>query len=153
VNPGIIKGKLSLSSKVLLVHARAIVTNAAALHPYLENDRLRFRCALYHTRSKLEHLQHPAMPCTRHSYALAPATDQKPLGQRALFIREFTQHTVYAVEPLWPGAPEPEFAMGIIAALPITNISVVAMDDGSHLQTVEDLRQALPDFNVEASDY
>jgi hypothetical protein len=153
VNPEVIKGKLSPSSKILLVHARAILKNAAALYSYLENNRLRFRCALYNTRTNLEHLKTPEIPCTRHSYALAPATNQKQLGQRALFIREFTPHTVYAVEPLWPGAPEPEFAMGIIAALPITNISVVAADDGSHLQTVEDLCHALPDFNVEASDY
>jgi hypothetical protein len=153
VNPEIIKGKLSPSSKILLVHARAILKNAAALYSYLENNRLRFRCALYNTRTNLEHLKMPEAPCTRHSYALAPATAQKQLGQRALFIREFTPHTVYAVELLWPGAPEPGFTMGIIAALPITNISVVAADDGSHLQTVEDLRQALPDFNVEESDY
>jgi hypothetical protein len=157
VSPEVIKGQLSSSSKVLLVHAKAILVNAAEVDPYLENQRLRGRCAQYLATGSLEHLQNgwakpaPGRPCTRHSYALAEATRAESLGQRALFIRELTPHVIYPVEPVMPGAPAPQWESGIIAALPITNISVVAADDGSHTQTIDDLRAALPDLNIEGS--
>jgi hypothetical protein len=147
-----IAGRLSRSSKVLLVHAKAILVNAAEIDPYLEPRRLRGACAHYVATGSLEHLSLPAVPCTRHSYAFAPATRTEALGARALFLRAFTPHTLYPVEPAVPGAPEPRWESGIIAALPITNISVITSDDGSHLQTLEELRRALPELHVEASE-
>lgn len=152
VSPEVIKGRLSRSSKVLLVHAKAILVNAAEIDPYLENQRLRGRCGHYLATGSLEHLQTPGRPCTRHSYALAEATRAESLGQRALFMRELTPHVAYPVEPVMPGAPEPRWESGLIAALPITNLSVVRSDDGSHVQTVSDLRACLPDLYVEESD-
>jgi hypothetical protein len=151
VSPNVIAGKLTRESMILLVHAKAVVTNAHALYPYLEHDQLAYRCALFRRSLDRSHLDSSVMPCSRHSYALAPATSVNSRGKRATFERVFTKDTRYVVEPIWPDAPEPTYVSGIIAAFPITNISVIETSDGSHRQTLERLQQSLPDFNVEAN--
>jgi hypothetical protein len=153
VSPSVIAGKLTRQSRVLLVHAKAVVTNAEALYDYLEHEHLAYRCALYRRSLDRSHLTSRGLPCSRHSYAFAPATSVVPTRTRATFEREFTKDTRYVVEPLYPDAPEPTFTSGIIAAFPITNISVVESSDGSHRETLQTLRQSLPDLTVEASEY
>jgi hypothetical protein len=151
VSPGVIKGQLSRSSKVLLVHARAILANAAEMYPYLENERLQGRCGYYVATGSQLHLHSPETPCTRHSYALAPATRVEQQEERVIFMRQLTRHVGYPVEPVLPEAPAPRWESGIIAALPITNISVVASDDGSHLETLNQLQASLPEMYITAS--
>jgi hypothetical protein len=151
VSPGVIKGQLSRSSTVLLVHARAILVNAAEMYPYLENERLQGRCSYYVVTGSQLHLHSPDTACTRHSYALAEATRVEQREERVVFMRQLTRHVGYRVEPVLPEAPTPRWESGLIAALPITNISVVASEDGSHLETLNELLTSLPEMHITAS--
>ncbi len=149
--------KLTLGSRILMVHARGLLANAGALHPYFDDDKLRRRCALFYKTGSLEHLQRtkvnlqdPSVPCSRDAYALAPATDVNSENLR--YTRRFTDNVSYTVFPPSPEAPEPEFASAIIASLPISNISVIRAQDGSHRETLERVKGMVGGLNVEEQD-
>jgi hypothetical protein len=153
VSPSVITGKLTQESMILIVHAKAVVTNAHELFPYLEHEQLAYRCAVFRRCLDRTHLDTPTLPCSRHSYALAPANARAKVKERTVFERVFTRDTRYVVEPLWPEAPTPTYVSGLMAMFPITNISVIEASDNSHRDTLAKLKPSLPHFNVEASEW
>jgi hypothetical protein len=142
--------KLTPGSRILMVHARGLLGNAGALHPYFDDEKLRRRCGLYSKIGSLEHLNDPSIPCSRDAYAVAPATEVNAEALR--YTRRFTENVSYTVYPPSPEAPEPLFASAIIASLPISNISVIRARDGSHLGTLEKVKGMVEGINVEEQD-
>jgi hypothetical protein len=142
--------KLTRGSRILLVHARGLLSNAEALHPYFDDDKLRYHCALYSKTRSREHLHDPSSPCSRDAYAVAPATEVDAEALR--YTRRFTESVSYTVYPPSPEAPEPKFRSAIIASLPISNISVIKAQNGSHLMTLEKVKGMVGGINVEEQD-
>jgi len=125
--------KLSRDSRLVLVHPRAIVRNAAEIQPFLPDEKLKQHCALYLTTGSESHFENPDESCSRFWSAVAPA-NQAGLNARGEFVPErvLTVSTSYTVHPLGLACPEPVFASGVIARLPITNVAVVRSADGGH---------------------
>jgi hypothetical protein len=142
--------KLTPGSRILLVHARGLLSNAEVLHPHFDDDKLRRHCALYSKTRSPQHLHDQSTPCSRDSYAVAPATEVDAEVLR--YTRRFTDTVSYTVYPPSPEAPEPEFASAIIASLPVSNISVIKAQNGSHLETLEKVKGMVEGINVEEQD-
>ncbi len=134
--------KLTKDSQLIFIHAKAIVTNAAEIAPYLPDHKLRARCAHFARSGDDAHLHDPNVGCTRFWYALAEATGTRITENDTLLPeRKVGDATGYIVEPLPYGAPDPQYRPGIIARVPITNISVIATSDGSHKATLSRIAQ------------
>ncbi len=142
-------GKLTPQSRLILLHPRAIVRNTTQIQPHLPEHRLKHRCA-HSARSRDEaHLHDPNISCTRYWYALTPADrvnrhqNGEDVAERALTI-----DTAYPVEPLPLETPPPNYASGIIAQLPITNISVITDPNGSHSSTLDRLNTSISTTDI-----
>jgi len=134
--------KLTTDSRLMFVHPKAIITNATELAPHLPDHRLRGRCAHFARSGDDAHLNDPTISCTRIWYALAEANSTRMTNDGMLLPeRQVAKDTSYIVEPLPAGAPEPQYRPGIIAQVPITNISVIANTDGSHKATASRITQ------------
>lgn len=135
--------KLSAASTLTFVHARAIVSNASEIYPYLPEHRLKHRCAYYVRSGNDEHIHDADLSCSRYWYALAPAnrTGIRANGEMVP-ERAVTEDTSYSVEALPLETPEPTYESGIVARLPITAITVVTSPDGSHKRTLQRIRDA-----------
>lgn len=159
--------KLQHGSRMLFVHARGYLANAKELHPHFIDPELKWRCGLWEKYGRDDHLNDPAIACSRDWYALAPATsatqggiaqavDPQRVGARSSndvqFRREVTEAISYRVYPVAPDAPDPVCKSAIVASVPITNISVVKARDGSHKETLERIRGKANGINVEESD-
>ena len=79
--------------------------------------------------------------CTRDLWTLPPATRVED-GTTPRYLREFVSVS-YEVFPLAPDAPVPETTSALVASLPITNISIVKAQDGSHTGTLSKVREML----------
>ena len=148
--------RLTVASRILLVHARGLVTNHQALRPFMPDsyndacgpDGIRKPAHKHHCG----HLERTAIPghhkphshkhaCTRDLWVMPPATrveDSTPPH----YLREFASIS-YGVFPLSPDAPAPDYTSALVASLPITNISVIKARDGSHQQTLERVKEML----------
>jgi hypothetical protein len=148
--------RLTAASRILLVHARGLVTNHQALRPHMPdwyNDA-------YGTDSKRKpahkhhcgHLERTSVPghhkpqphkhvCTRDLWAVPPATRVED-GTPPRYIREFASIS-YEVFPLSPDAPAPDYTSALVASLPITNVSVIKAGDGSHKKTLAKVKEML----------
>ena len=148
--------RLTAGSRILLVHARGLVTNHQALRPHMPDSYNepygpdgRRKSAYKHHCSHLEktavpghHLPDPHKhACTRDLWAVPPATQVED-GTPPRYIRGFASIT-YEVFPLSPDAPAPEYTSALVASLPITNVSVIKAGDGSHKGTLEKVREML----------
>lgn len=58
-----------------------------------------------------------------------------------LYVRQATPETRYRVFPRLDESPDPEFVEAVVASLPITGISVIASDDGAHVERYETIRE------------
>jgi hypothetical protein len=134
VSPDAIAGKLSENTFVMLVHRRGILKNAKRLAPYLDDDKLKSRCKIFSFDHDEAHLQNPHIPCSRHTYSVAAEDSHNT-------TRTFTRDTSYSVVP-WKTQPrvKPEFQSAVIAKLPVTFISVITADDGSHEKAMEKIK-------------
>ena len=141
--------KLTANSLILFAHAKAIITNAAELAPYLPEHRLRGRCAHFALTEDETHFNDPNTSCTRHWYALAEANSTRANADGSLMpVREVAKGTTYPVEALPADAPAPKYRPGLIARVPISNISVVANQDGSHKATAARISQIVTGIPV-----
>jgi hypothetical protein len=61
-------------------------------------------------------------------------------GASVLYVRQATPENSYRVFPRLEDSPDPEFREAIVASLPITNISVIASDDGVHVERFEAIK-------------
>ena len=134
--------ELSAGSRLLLVHARAVLLNADELQPHFAYES-RSRCAHAERGGGPAHFD-TAGACSRAWYVLAPGNEYK--------LRVFTSVTRYPVHPLPEGLPEPRWASGIIASLPIGGISVVAAKDGRHEDTIAKVRASGTNLRTEVVD-
>ena len=141
--------KLTADSRLVFVHPRAIVANAPDIHPYLPEHRIKHHCANYARSGDDAHIHAPDISCTRLWYALAPANNTRVTNDGMLIPeRQVSKDTAYVVEPLPFDAPEPVFKSGIIAKLPITNISVIRSPGDAHKGTLERLAQGVQGIPV-----
>ena len=141
--------KLTPDSRLVFVHPRAIVTNARDIHPHLPEHRIKHHCAHYAKTGDDKHIHEPGTSCTRLWYALAPANNTRVTGDGMLIPeRQVSKDTAYVVEPLPFDAPEPTFKSGIIAQLPITNISVIHSAGDTHKATLDRLAQGVKGIPV-----
>ena len=148
--------RLTLDSRILVVHARGLVVNHEALRPFMPEryntayDKQGRRKPAY--KHHCGHLEHTASPehyqpdpnthrCTRDLWAVPPATRVED-GAPPRYIREFASIS-YEVFPLAPDAPAPEYVSALVASLPITNISVIKAIDGSHQETLGRVKELL----------
>lgn len=141
--------KLTKDSRLIFVHPKAIVTNAAEIAPYLPDHKLRGRCAHFAKTGDDAHFHDRNVSCSRFWYALAEANGTRVTSDDMLLPeRKVSKDTSYVVEPLPYDAPEPIYRPGIIAQVPITNISVIATSDSSHKATTTRIAQAVQGIPV-----
>jgi hypothetical protein len=133
VSPDVISNVLTPDSRIMLVHRRGILANAKAFNVCFDEERLAGRCNLFSLHSRRDHLDDPSAPCTRHTYALSAEGDHP--------VRWFTLSTSYPVVPFkQPAKRDPIYNSAIIASFPITFISVIQADNGSHAQAMEKIK-------------
>lgn len=120
VSPGLDFALLGPGSRLIFVHERGRVAN----HGEHTAEHLPgFACPT----GNLSH--GPGSDCTGLLYAHAPG-ETPGFGGRA--YRAGAPGLPYPVGPLGPGAPAPVYQPAMIAALPLTNITLVTNGDGSH---------------------
>lgn len=127
---------LTSRSRLLLVHANGLLVNHDEMAAYLDEAlRLNFGlCGLHALRSGDK-----PTDCIRYLWALPEATEH----DRGAFYRSFAS-VRYRVFPFMPDAPRPVTTSALIASLPITNISVIRAEDGSHVETLQRVRRLVP---------
>lgn len=138
--------RLTPASRILCLHARAYIPG------YEENEQMgehemnhpKRRCGKYHQDGDETHLEYPTGACSRKWWWDAEPTTE---GTQTRSVASFSYGPVHG----WD-VPEPEGA--IFLSLPITNFAVIMAEDGSHMDTTDDLRErtgdALPVINSEA---
>ena len=148
--------RLSAASRILVVHARGLVVNHQALRPFMPEpynaayDERGFRKPAH--KHHCGHLEKTALPChhqpdpfkhacTRDLWTLPTATRVED-GTPPRYVRDFASIS-YEVHPLSLDAPAPETTSALVASLPITNVSVVKAQDGSHTRTLAKMREML----------
>lgn len=150
VSKGLDFSRLSEASRLLLVHAKGLVVNHRELLWHGEeelNDPIYAggRLCAYHARTRIEaHFDLSATGCIRDLWALPIPDDVETRGGKTHYRRKVGDFS-YRVLPLGPEAPEVVTTSALIASLPITNISVIKADDGSHSETTAKLRRLLED--------
>ncbi len=148
--------RLTADSRILIVHARGLVVNHEALHPFMpehynaahneqgkRNPAHTHHCGHLERTSSSEHYQpNPhTHRCTRDLWAVPSATRVED-GAPPRYVREFF-YVSYEVFPLSPDAPPPEYVSALVASLLITNVSVIKARDGSHQGTLEKVKTML----------
>lgn len=148
--------RLTAESRILVVHAHGLVVNHQALRPFMPEpyneayDEHGIRKSAH--KHHCGHLEQTAIPahykphlrknaCTRDLWTLPPAARVED-GTPPRYLREFASVS-YEVFPLAPDAPAPETTSALVASLPITNVSVVKAQDGSHTGTLAKVREML----------
>lgn len=148
--------RLTAESRILVVHACGLVVNHEVLRPFIperynvaRDEQGRRKPAYKHHCGHLEQTARPSYyqpnphehGCTRDLWTLPPASHVDD-GAPPRYLRKFASVS-YEVFPLAPDAPVPETTSALAASLPITNISVVKAQDGSHTQTLSKVREML----------
>ena len=147
--------RLTADSRILIVHARGLVTNHEELRPHMPesyNDAYRDGRRKPAFEHHCGHLEKTAIPghftphphkhaCTRDLWALPPASRAED-GSPPRYLRDFASVS-YEVFPLSPDAPATETTPALVASLPITNIAVVKAEGGAHRKTVERVKEML----------
>lgn len=136
---------LTPQSRVLCVHARAVIPGTPEQDPLdAESER---RCALQWAEGDTDHLDHPQKACTRKWYwdaeGQAP-NEEYPEDEAQSDYRFFASFAYGPVEGLDVPEPKP----GIFASFPITNLTVIEAEDGSHEPLYEDLSEASGEIPV-----
>lgn len=154
ISPNLDLSRIQPGSRLLFVHDRGLVTNPEALRPFVstsyqtpEENGVRkplhgHNCMKLHRTSRLKHYQGGFPGCIRDLWCLPEATSIVEEGERVRFFRDFAS-VRYEVFPPSPDAPRARTASALIAALPITNITVIKAPDGSHTKTASVLEQKL----------
>ena len=148
--------RLSAESRILIVHAKGLVVNYQALRPFMPEPfhtacsaqgkhprAYEHHCGYLERTGRPDHYRPEAYThaCTRNLWALPPASRVDD-GAPPHYLREFASVS-YEVFPLAPDAPVPETTSALVASLPITNISIVKAQDGSHTGTLSKVREML----------
>lgn len=124
--------RLSRRSRIFCVHGKARY-EGDALHG-VEEWKKTERCALYQRDGVDTHLNDRGKPCTRKWWWAAEPEESE-------FHRRRVGDAVYDyVEGAEMPNPEP----GIFASFPISNVTVIEADDGSHEDVFDDLRDRTP---------
>ena len=143
--------RIQPGSRLLFVHDKGLVTNPEDLRLYTAesyqeadgNKRLhQHNCLKLHRTGSHEHYEYGFPPCTRDLWSLPEATSTVEEGENVRFFRDFASVS-YEVFPPSPDAPKAKTVSALIAALPITNITVIKAPDGSHKKTASVLEQKL----------
>ncbi len=135
-----IEGYVTPESRMILAHPKAVVSNAKALVPYLEDRPLKLRCVQYILGQSVNQ-HHLLESCTRLSYALAEGHEDTSVPH--IRLRHFTKDTVYPVVPLLPGHPAPKYGLGKVGVFPITHISVVSSGSREDKELVRRLKERI----------
>ncbi len=147
--------RLTAESRILIVHARGLVTNHGALRPHMPepyNDAFRDGRRKPAHEHHCGHLEKTAIPghhtphphkhaCSRDLWTLPPASRAED-GSPPRYLRDFASVS-YEVFPLSPDAPAAATTPALVASLPITNVSVVKAQGGAHQKTVERVKEML----------
>lgn len=146
--------RIQPGSRILFIHDKGLVTNPEDLRPYVSESfqmpeqggkRKPFQqhyCIKLERTGSLEHYEEGYPECIRDLWCLPHATRTAEEGDRVRFFRDFASIT-YEVFPPSPDAPRVKTTSALIAALPITNISVIRSPDGTHKKTLSVLEEKL----------
>ena len=146
--------RIQPGSRLLLVHEKGLVTNPEGLRtfvtdayntPVIEGRRKplhRHNCLKLERTGLCEHYEDDFPECIRDLWCLPEATRTVEENESVRFFRDFASVS-YEVYPSSPNAPKVETTSALIAALPITNISVIRSPDGSHKTTASVLEEKL----------
>lgn len=124
--------RLSRQSRIFCIHGKARYEGQPIQKP--KDFRGESRCALHATTGDRDHLKDRRKPCTRKWWwAAEPSTE----GSRIRSVGDVTYEYVEGVQ-----MPDPE--PGIFASFPISNLTVIQANDGSHEETHDSLRERTP---------
>jgi hypothetical protein len=158
VSPHLDYSRLSVGSKIIIVHAKGKLKNpnlnefmpgdylpdvTALKTPYDRLNPETCHCGHHERFGTVEHMaSFYEDSCIRHLWSFAPATKTQTLGRETLYFRDCPSFS-YRVYPPMPSCPEPQYESATIAIFPVTNISVIAAKDNSHLETFEKINKQL----------
>lgn len=154
ISPNLDLSRIQPGSRLLFIHDKGLVTNPKDLRPFVSehyrtpavNGTRRplheHNCIKLLRTGSLEHYEDGFPPCVRDLWCLPEATSTVEEGERVRFFRNFVS-VRYEVFPPSPAAPRVKTTSALIAALPITNITVIKSPDGSHKKTASVLEQKL----------
>lgn len=146
--------RIQPGNRLLFIHDKGLVLNPENLRPFVseafqapehEGKRYPFhqhRCIKLERIGSLEHYEEGFPGCIRDLWCLPEATRTVEEGDRVRFFRDFASVS-YEVFPPSPDAPKVKTSSALIAALPITNISVIRSPDGTHKKTLSVLEEKL----------
>ena len=117
--------KLDHRSKIICVHARAIITNR---FDWTQEEVPESLCGLLCRAGTDYHIEQPNEMCSRHWYTAPPTIEGTGYREGPSFT--------YSVWPPPENVLEPEYRPGIFGMFPLTRICVIESEDGSHLDTV-----------------
>lgn len=154
VSPNLDFSRIKLGCRILFIHDRGLITHPEELRPYVpeafqqpeQNGKRKpfhqHNCVKLERTGSLEHYETGSPACISDLWCLPEATRTVEEGDRVRFFRDFASVS-YEVFPTSPDAPAVKTTSALLAALPITNISVVRSPDGSHKATASVLEQKL----------
>ena len=155
VAPNLAFELLSPESRMIFIHPRTCLSNCAEIRPFYLNPNIINACFLY-ARSKGEDtidLENDSYYCSRDWYALAEATSLiHAVNGELVSERKFNQNVNYRVFPPAKGFPAPVWTTGIFLCLPITSISIVISQNGSHDDIYDKIRTKIKFIPVELSE-
>jgi len=151
---------LSQGARLVLLHKRGKITNWPDVHPFWTDEALdphatRLHCGqAYQQPHKQIHVEKAHIECSKVHWLTPPPDD--PKGDYMVTARRTFASTSYLVCPPTEGDVDDhdvvldviDFAPAIIASVPITNISVIEADDGSHEDTVAEKREQLDSIPI-----
>ena len=146
INPNVDLSALSRGSRMFFMHAKGALSNWREYHAAQRDADLDELCALHAiTKSRKHYGPSVDEHCIRHLWAaLAPSSGSlnAPGGEHTKLWRRFVDFE-YRVFPTDPVLSAP-FVPAVIAAFPITNITVIAKDGDAHRDTLQDIQRRSP---------
>lgn len=151
--------RLSEGSRLVMLHKKGKVKNWSDLHPAWGDVALDPHCAgRQHCGQALQqpseqiHLDKPHIECSKLHW-LFPDPEDPTVDEDSLTYWRTHASTSYRVVPPTDAdrdavLDEAEFRTAIIASVPVTNVSVIEADDGSHEETVEEKKDELDQIPV-----
>ena len=152
VSPKLNFSRIQPGSRILFIHDRGRVTHPEDLRPYVsehyqtpkQNGKRKpfhqHNCVKLERIGLWEHYEEGFAACTRDLWCLPEAT--RTVEEGGHVRRDFASIS-YEVFPPSLDAPKVRTESALIAALPITNITVIKSPDGSHRKTISVLGEKL----------
>lgn len=138
---------LDENSRILLVHAKGLVSNTGPLKHQTEWSTEKHNLGRYCVQKRFHandlHIRRPEGPCSRMHWLYAPPNTE---SLDAAHYREngSVRFTIYA--PFTDGNWDvlgPTYEPAIIASFPITRFALIRAQDGSHAETAQKVRGKL----------